>query len=137
MRRRRRAAAGGSVIRAVIVDDAPLERAIVARFAALAGHEVVGEAESLTAASALLEACGPDVAIVDGRLGLGVIAAIAAWQHGATPPAVLAIASVEEAAFPGQALAAGAAGVVARPVLPRKLATAFERLARTRSSERE
>lgn len=74
---------------------------------------------------------------MDGRLGPGVIAAIVAWQQGATPPAVLAIAPVEEAAFAAQALAAGAAGVVARPVLPRKLAAALERLARTCSAERE
>ena len=125
-------------MRILVLDDASLEREILARFAARAGHAVVAEATDLAEAFARLEEALPDVAVVDGRLPPeGGPAAIAALRARLPHTPLLVIAALEETALVRAAFTAGANGILQRPLLPSQVGDVLARVARTQPPESE
>jgi DNA-binding NarL/FixJ family response regulator len=124
--------------RILVLDDAPLERAIFARYAAREGWLVAGEAAETESALAALRASRPDVVVLDGRLppagGLALLPSLLAERPGLP---VLIVVAFEEAALLRQALRLGAAGGLQRPLLPTQVAEQLRRLARTLPAGRE
>ncbi len=115
-------------MRVLVVDDAPVLRAIVARGIAALGHAVVGEAATLADARTLAVAVLPDVIAVDGRLaGTGDVATLVRTLQAAAPTAaIFVIASLDEAPLVKAARAAGAHGAIKRPILASQLRDVFE-----------
>jgi two-component system chemotaxis response regulator CheY len=125
-------------VRVLILDDAPLERAILKRFLDEAGHEVAGEAGELAEAATFLDAQSVDVVIVDGRLPpSGAPAALEALRRERPGLALLVIDSLDETELVRAARRAGATGALQRPLLPSQLAAALARGARTPPVESE
>jgi DNA-binding NarL/FixJ family response regulator len=110
----------------LIVDDAAIESALLARMLASLGHEVVGEASLAAAALDLAVRRGPDLAIVDGRFPpLGGLAMLEALRRQAPAVRVAVIASLAEIELVRAAVAAGASGALRRPLLRSAVAAAL------------
>lgn len=120
----------------LVVDDAPVLRALVARGVKALGHAVVGEAASLDQAQALAAAALPDVIAVDGRLatpaaiaGAADVATLVRTLQAAAPAAaIFVIASLAETRLVKSAVAAGARGAIKRPILASQLRDVFASL---------
>ena len=141
----RRTAASSDPIQVFIVDDSPVERAIVKRHAEASGHRICGEAGDLPAALSLLLATSADVVVIDGRITPQIAEAIAALRKQGSANGneeqtllrIIVIASLEERELARRAIAAGAAGALLRPVLLGDFTDALARLARTPPAGRE
>jgi len=124
--------------RVLLLDDAPLERRIVARSVQREGWVVVGEAGDAESALAALRTSQPDLIVLDGRLppagGLALLPALLA-ERPAVP--VLIVVAFEEVALLREALRLGAAGGLQRPLLPSQIAEQLRLVARTPPPERE
>jgi two-component system chemotaxis response regulator CheB len=121
-----------------VADDAPLERAIFARYAAREGWVVCAEAVDGDAALAALGTAQPDLVILDGRLPpAGALALLPRLLAARPGIAVLVVAAFEEAALLREALKLGAAGGLQRPLLPAQVGEQLRRLARTLPARRE
>lgn len=92
------------------------------------GADVVGEAATLEDACVLATQVAPDVIIVDGRLSDDIRATLHALAGAAPSAALLVIASLEETGVVRTALAAGARGAIARPVIASQVRAALARL---------
>jgi DNA-binding NarL/FixJ family response regulator len=122
----------------LVLDDAPLARAVFARYAEREGWTVAAEASDAGSALDALRSALPDLVVLDGRLppagGLAVLPALLAERPG-TP--VLLIAALEEAALAREALRLGASGILLRPLLGSQVAEQLRRVARTLAAGRE
>ncbi len=99
-------------MRILIVDDAPPLRTVLTR----------------TALSLVAET-RPDAIVVDGRLkGAGVIALFGQLRSVVPQASLFLVASLGETALVRAAREAGAAGVLARPFLPSRIAAALRDL---------
>ena len=127
-----------SELRVLVLDDAPLERAIFARYAVREGWTIAGEAEHADEALAALARAHPDLVVLDGRLppagGLALLPKLLAERPGLP---VLIVAAFEEAALLRDALRLGAVGGLQRPLLPSQVAEQLARVARTLPARRE
>jgi DNA-binding NarL/FixJ family response regulator len=124
--------------RVLVLDDAPLERAIFARYAAREGWLVTGEAVDAESALVALRASRPDLVVLDGRLPpTGALALLPSLLAESPGLPVLVVVAFEEAALLRQALRLGAAGGLQRPLLPTQVAEQLRRLARTLPAGRE
>jgi DNA-binding NarL/FixJ family response regulator len=113
-------------VRIVVVDDAALVRAAMARFAQAAGHIVVATAAVADEGLALAVELAPDVVVVDGRLPPdGAVAFITRLRAGGYLAAIVVIAALDEMRLVRAAVAAGATGALLRPILPGGVATAL------------
>ncbi|MBC5811124.1 MAG: response regulator [Candidatus Eremiobacteraeota bacterium] len=119
-------------MRVLVADDAAAARAVAAHLLRSLGHEVCAEAEDAGTLTAAFAAAAPDVVLLDGRLppegGLAALRALLATSSAAK---VLVVAAIGESSLVRDAMAAGASGVVRRPLLPSELAAAFASGART------
>jgi DNA-binding NarL/FixJ family response regulator len=117
-------------MRILIADDAAVIRAALARMAAAAGHEIVGEARDAEETLALARAAEPEAVVVDGRLppgGAAGSATLIACLRDLLPSArLIVIAALDETAIVRAAYAAGAAGALLRPILPMHVVRALE-----------
>jgi CheY-like chemotaxis protein len=113
-------------LRLLVVDDAPVLRSLFARIATALGHTIVASENSAPAALARARELVPDALVVDGRLRATDI--VAFIRHARTDvPAVrvVIVASLEESALVAAAVAAGATGVVRRPLVRAQIGDAL------------
>jgi signal transduction histidine kinase/ActR/RegA family two-component response regulator len=126
-------------LRILLAEDVPLVRRVLSAILESQGHEVT-EAEDGLEASALISALDLDLAILDlgmpGLNGLEVLQCIGARAGGweAAPPVILLTAS-GEADIREQAVRAGAAGVLRKPVSAEELARAVARFCPSGSAD--
>jgi len=114
-------------MRILVVDDAAHARAAFRLMAERAGHEVVAEAADAERGFALAFERTPDAVVVDGRLPPeGAPPFIARLRGAGWTAAVVVIAALDETALVRNATSAGASGVLLRPVLPSRVAEAFD-----------
>jgi DNA-binding NarL/FixJ family response regulator len=103
----------------LLVDDDPRFRALARRMLSAAGHDVVGEADTIAAATAAALNLRPDAALVDVGLpdGSGIALAgelsVLAWR-----PRVLLTSTDQDAASPQEVRHSGAIGFVPKADLP-------------------
>ncbi|SJM70760.1 response regulator transcription factor [Gulosibacter sp. 10] len=120
-----------SVIRVVVVDDQPLERAGIALILdSDDGIEVVGEAERGELGVELVDRCGPDVVLMDVRMpGMGGIEAtrMIVERHAGARVIVLTTFDLDEYAFGG--LRAGASAFLLKSIRPEALVEAVKTVA--------
>ena len=125
----------GDKIRVMIVDDHPMVRQGLAAFLGLAEDlSLVGEAGDVEGAAEMARGLRPDVVLLDlvlpGARGAGAVEAI----REASPDArVLVLTSFAEPERVLGALAAGAAGYLAKTVAPEDLLAAVRQVAGGRS----
>jgi len=120
------------MVRALIVDDEPLARSLLAeQLAELGGVEVVGEAANGFDAVRRCEELAPDLVFLDIQMpklsGFEVLELL-----GATAPAVIFVTAFDEYAL--KAFEVHAVDYLLKPVEPERLAAALER-ARRRLAE--
>jgi DNA-binding NtrC family response regulator len=124
--------------RIVLLDDAPVECALFARFARRGGWIVERTAPDAVSGREAVAACRPSLIVVDGRLPPeGALPALPGLL--AVVPGTLAfvIVAFEEEALAREALRRGAAGYFRRPLLPGAVAGQLALVARTLAARRE
>jgi DNA-binding NarL/FixJ family response regulator len=114
-------------IRILVVDDHPVVRQGLRTFLdALPDLRVVGEASDADSCLQQAQQLQPDVILLDLRMpGGDGVAALHQLRQAGQPARVLVVTSYTEAAAVLPAMAAGAAGYVAKDVDPAALATAI------------
>jgi DNA-binding NarL/FixJ family response regulator len=116
-------------VRILIVDDAALERVLLARIAVRCGHEVAGHAADVAAAVQLATRLAPDLIVLDGRLPpAGALDAIETLRQAAPGASVAVIAGLEELDLVRAARERGAAGALRRPLLASQVAATLAEL---------
>ncbi|MBD5653854.1 MAG: response regulator [Candidatus Eremiobacteraeota bacterium] len=101
-------------------------RAVFVRIASMLGHLVVGEAAEAEAALRLVVATLPDAVVIDGRLPPEGAIAVVRHVRTIVPAAeVFVIAALGETARVRDAVAAGARGIIARPLLAHRVAASL------------
>ncbi len=114
------------MLRVVVVDDEPLARRAIKRLLRAHPVDVVGEAETIAEAMALIEATHPDLLFLDIELnggdGFDLIAALA------NPPKVVFVTAYAQHAV--EAFAVDAVDYLLKPVAPERLAEALARVER-------
>jgi len=118
------------MIRVLLVDDHAFLRMGVKSFLNLEeGIEVVGEAESGEAALAEAARLDPDVVIMDLMMpGIGGVEAVRRLMQSERPPRILVLSSYGQSAEMARAIAAGAAGALAKDVPMDELAKAVRKV---------
>jgi DNA-binding NarL/FixJ family response regulator len=117
----------------VVADDAEALRFVFAAYAALLGHEVVGQAADAESAERLVRTLAPDLIVVDSRLPpLRAPAAVARVRRAAPEAAILIAAALDETALVRESLEAGADGALLRPLSLSGLAEALRGCVRER-----
>ncbi len=116
-------------MRVLILDDAAVARAVLARIVRDLGHEVVAEVPDLESALRCISEHLPDLAIVDSRLPPeGCLAALRELRARAPGVMVAVIAALDEIDVVRAAVAAGAAGAFRRPLLRSDVAVSLRQL---------
>jgi two-component system, LytTR family, response regulator len=128
-------AASPPPIRAVLVDDEqPARQHLRERLAAHPGIEIVGEADRLESAAALIESEKPDVVFLDvqmpGQTGFDLLPLLGDLE---SPPAVVFVTAYDKYAV--KAFEVNALDYLTKPVSPRRLALTVERLEKQRRAE--
>ena len=100
----------------IVADDHPLFRAGIVRALEEDGRFVVlGEAHDGTAAEQLIHNRGPDIALLDLRMpGADALQLLARLRHSAPAVAVVVLTAYTDRSLVHSAMAAGAAGYVAK-----------------------
>jgi DNA-binding NarL/FixJ family response regulator len=105
-------------VRILIVDDAPVERAALARIFRDLGHEVVAQASDLASALEFAAEFAPDLAVIDGRLAPeGCLEALRQFRENAPAIVLAVVAALGEIELVRAARAHGASGAFRRPLL--------------------
>jgi two-component system LytT family response regulator len=122
-------------IRAVLVDDEqPARQHLRERLAAHPGIEIVGEADRLESAAALIESEKPDVVFLDvqmpGKTGFDLLPLLGELD---SPPAVVFVTAYDKYAM--KAFEVNALDYLTKPVSPRRLTLTVERLEKRRRVE--
>jgi len=122
-------------IRAVLVDDEqPARQHLRERLAVHPGIEIVGEADRVDSAVALIKSEKPDVVFLDvhmpGQTGFALLPQLGDLE---SPPAVVFVTAYDEYAI--KAFEVNALDYLTKPVSPRRLALTLERLEAKRSTE--
>ncbi len=100
----------------LIVDDAPILRAIFARIATSLGYVLIGEASRAEEAIDLARSLAPHAVVIDGRFpGAGIEELVSGVRRAAPEAGVFVVASIDETALARTAVEYGAAGVLLRP----------------------
>jgi DNA-binding NarL/FixJ family response regulator len=116
------------VVRVLIVDDDPLVRSgLRLMLSGAGGIEVVGEVEDGRGVLAAIDACRPDVVLMDIRMPhLDGIAATRLVRGQPRPPAVLVLTTFDTDEYVLPALRAGAAGFLLKDTPPADIVRAVE-----------
>jgi two-component system, LytTR family, response regulator len=115
------------VLRVVIVDDEPLAiRAMRRLLAAHADVSIVGTADDLPGAIAIIRGTRPDLVLLDIELGRGNGFDVLAGLD--PPPRIIFVTA--HARYAVEAFAVAAADYLLKPVLPERLAESLARIAR-------
>jgi YesN/AraC family two-component response regulator len=122
-------------LKTLIVDDEPTARQILREgLDLIEGVEVVGEAESGSAALEKIAAHQPNLVLLDLQMpGLGGLDVIRRLQHGPSLPAIVVVTAHDK--FVQEAFEAGAVGYLLKPVGSARLAEAVERARRVAGGE--
>lgn len=121
-------------LRALVVDDEPPARRRLTRLLeALAGVEVVGEAEDGESALQQVRVLGPDVMFLDIRMP-GIDGLTLARTHVELPPIVFCTAWNE---FAVQAFEVNAVDYLLKPVRPERLQAAIDRVRARQSASKD
>jgi two-component system LytT family response regulator len=128
-------AASPPLIRAVLVDDEqPARQHLRERLAAHPGIEVVGEADRVDSAAALIGTEKPDVVFLDvqmpGKTGFDLLPLLGESDF---PPAVVFVTAYDKYAM--KAFEVNALDYLTKPVSPRRLTLTVERLEKRRRVE--
>jgi two-component system, chemotaxis family, chemotaxis protein CheY len=109
--------------RILVVDDDPETRLLVRHVLSGAGHVVIEAADGAAALEAY-RAAAVDVVLMDVMLGAedGVVVAESLLRTNTTPVSLIFLTGVADAAQHARMHAAGAAGVIAKPFDPARLA---------------
>jgi DNA-binding NarL/FixJ family response regulator len=119
-------------VRVVVADDAAALRAVVSRIVRAAGGEVVAEAVDAPSLLRLLPELAADAVVIDGRLPPdGALAAIPHVRAALPQARIFVVASLGETALVRAAVAAGASGALARPLVAARIRAALDGDART------
>ena len=125
-------------MRVLVVNDAPLERAIFRRYALRAGCTIAGEAPDADAALTALDETAADLVVLDGRIPpSGCLEALVRLRELRPGLPVLVIVALEEVELLRAALREGAAGALARPLLPSQIFEQLRLVARRAAGENE
>jgi two-component system LytT family response regulator len=128
-------AASPPLIRAVLVDDEqPARQHLRERLAAHSGIEVVGEADRVDSAAALIGTEKPDVVFLDvqmpGKTGFDLLPLLGELD---SPPAVVFVTAYDKYAM--KAFEVNALDYLTKPVSPRRLTLTVERLEKQRRGD--
>jgi len=128
-------AASPPLIRAVLVDDEqPARQHLRERLAAHPGIEVVGEADRVDSAAALIMTEKPDVVFLDvqmpGKTGFDLLPLLGELD---SPPAVVFVTAYDKYAM--KAFEVNALDYLTKPVSPRRLTLTVERLEKQRRGD--
>lgn len=116
--------------RVVVVDDQALVRQGIGTLLELAGVEVVGEAADGAEALAVIDACEPEVVLLDLRMpGRDGIWALQQLRERGSEVPVLVLTTFDDDALVLEALHAGARGYLLKDVTLERLTRAVEVLA--------
>lgn len=114
------------MLRVLVVDDEPLARRAMRRLLRAHAVDIVGEAETIAEAAALIDATHPDLVFLDIELnggdGFDLLAALA------NPPKVVFVTAYARHAV--EAFAVDAVDYLLKPVAPERLADALARVER-------
>jgi len=122
------------VFRTLIVDDEPIARQVLRdALDALSDIAIIGEAENGASAIDLIERFTPDLVFLDLQMpelgGIEVIRRMSARRL----PAIIVVSACEDSSR--EALRAGAAGYLLKPLNPRGLRAAIEQLRQIPSTQ--
>ncbi|HTR34755.1 MAG TPA: LytTR family DNA-binding domain-containing protein [Bryobacteraceae bacterium] len=117
-------------LRILIVDDEPIARNVLREeLEAIAGAEVVGEAENGPDALAKIAECLPDLVLLDLQMpGMSGLEVVRSLRGGAHLPVIVIVTAYDEYAL--EAFDAGAIDYLLKPVGHERLARAVERAGR-------
>ncbi len=105
----------GRDVRILVVDDAPILRALFVRIATSFGHSVVGEADSPEVAVELARALAPDAIVLDSRVDSDLERSLSDLRLAAPQGVVLLVAASDEPLAVRLVREGRAAGIVRRP----------------------
>jgi CheY-like chemotaxis protein len=113
-------------VRVLIVNDAVVESAVLARMLRDLGHAVVAQASNLAEALERAVAHVPDLAVVDGRLPPeGCLEAVRSLRASVPTMTVAVVAALDEIDLVRVAIASGAALALRRPLLRSQVAASL------------
>ncbi|GIH22852.1 DNA-binding response regulator [Acrocarpospora phusangensis] len=120
-----------AAVRVLIVDDDPLVRAgLVMIISASPGIIVVGEAADGAEVAAAVDACAPDVVLMDIRMStLDGLAATELLRARLDPPEVIVLTTFDADEYVLRALRAGASGFLLKHTPPVEILRAISRVA--------
>ena len=122
-------------MKTLIVDDEPVARKVLREeLEAMAGVEVVGEADNGAAALDQIAGQQPDLVLLDLQMpGMGGFEVIRKIRHGAHMPVIVIVTTYDQYAL--EAFDGGAVDYLLKPVGQERLAEAIERVRRISGEE--
>ncbi|MBI5831270.1 MAG: response regulator [Armatimonadetes bacterium] len=114
--------------RVLLVDDDQSSRRLLSALVYRLGASVVGEVARLADLEQALRSCRPDLCLLDVEMDEGSSLGWLASHPQVSMPPTIVVSSHAECGVVAAAVRAGASGYVLKPVEPRKLAAAMEKV---------